>query len=343
MKKQSLEQKAINALRECLEGIPFLQVDRIESIGADIRANVHIQGQTRMLWAQIKTNGQPRLARLAAYELKDRLGGKPDVYGIFIAPYISSDAGRICEDAGIGYLDLAGNCLLSFGTIYIRQTGLPNPKAQKRELRSLYSPKAERILRAMLTEPRRAWKTVEMAQAVGVSLGQVANVKKLLANREWLGANDAGMVLSQPGALLDDWVNAYNIRRSQAYEYYSLTEPGETEARLAEACERLGFRYALTSFSGAIRIAPMVRYNRAAAYIVGDLAAVAAEAGIKPVDSGPNTLLLTPYDEGVFYAASSIDGIMTASPVQVYLDVISSRTRGQEAAEAIRRKLEAAW
>lgn len=45
----------------------------------------------------------------------------------------------------------------------------------------------------------------------------------------------------------------------------------------------------------------------------------------------------------MFYAASPIEGTMTASPVQVYLDVISSRARGEEAAEAIRRKLNATW
>jgi len=86
-----------------------------------------------------------------------------------------------------------------------------------------------------------------------------------------------------------------------------------------------------------------VRYNRAAAYVAGDLSTVTVAAQLKPVDSGPNILLLTPYDEGVFYAASSIGGLMTASPVQVYLDVIGSRARGQEAAEAIRRELEAKW
>jgi len=67
------------------------------------------------------------------------------------------------------------------------------------------------------------------------------------------------------------------------------------------------------------------------------------ESFAEEVSGGEYYDLLTPYDEGVFYAASSIDGIMTASLVQVYLDVISSRARGQEAAEAIRRKLEAAW
>lgn len=343
MKYPSIEQAAMNALREGLERIPFLQIDRIEGSGADIQAEVRIREQPRLLVAQVKNNGQPRLARLAVYELRDRLAGKSDAYGIFIAPYISPDAGKICEDAGMGYLDLAGNCLLSFETIYIRQTGAPNPKVQKRDLRSLYSPKAERILRAMLTEPRRAWKITELAQAVDVSLGQVANVKKLLADREWLALSDAGMLLSKPGDLLDDWVRAYNYRRNQIHEYYSLAGAGNAETNLAEACEQLGVRYALTSFSGAIRIAPMVRYNRAVAYVEGDLAAVAAAAQMKPVDSGPNILLLTPYDEGVFYAASPIEGTMIASPVQVYLDVISSRARGEEAAEAIRRKLNATW
>ncbi len=151
MKKEPIEQTAITALQGCLEKIPFLQIDRIESPkankGGDIQIEIRVQGQPRLLLVQVKNNGQPRIARLAVYELKDRLAGKSDAYGIIIAPYISPDAGKICEDAGIGYLDLAGNCLLSFETIYIRQTGAPNPKVQKRDLRSLYSPKAERILR----------------------------------------------------------------------------------------------------------------------------------------------------------------------------------------------------
>jgi hypothetical protein len=347
VKNQPLEQNAINALQECLESVPFLQIDRIEPYGGeselDFQVWMRVQGQPRLLLAQVKNNGQPRLARLAIYELKNRLDNKPDAYGIFIAPYISPDAGKICEEVGIGYLDLAGNCLLSFDTVYIRQAGAPNPKVQKRDLRSLYSPKAERILRAMLNEPQRTWKFAELAQAVDVSLGQVANVKKLLADHEWLGINNAGMYLSKPGVLLDDWSKAYNYNRNQIYEFYSLVEPAKTEARLAEACERLGIRYALTSFSGAIRIAPMVRYNRAVAYVQGDLSVIADESSIKPVDSGPNVILLIPYDEGVFYAAESIGGIMTAAPVQVYLDVISSRARGQEAAEAIRRELKAKW
>ena len=178
MKDQPLEQVALTALQEHLARIPFVEINPreqpIQDSGAGLQVSVHIQGQPRRLLLQVKNNGQPRLARLAVFELQARLVGRADAYGIFIAPYISSAAGKICADAGIGYLDLAGNCLLSFETIYIRQIGAPNPQVQKRALRSLYSPKAERILRALLTAPQRAWKIAELAQAVNVSLGQVA-------------------------------------------------------------------------------------------------------------------------------------------------------------------------
>ena len=347
MKTSSLEQSAITALQSCLAQIPFLQIERIEQPGStpvvSFQVAARVQGQSRLLLVQIKNNGQPRLARLAVYELIDCLKGKSGVYGVFMAPYISPEAGKICQNAGIGYLDLAGNCLLSFETVYIRQTGAPNPKVQKRDLRSLYSPKAERILRALLNEPQRAWRTTALARSVDVSLGQVANVKKLLLDREWLGVNADGMYLAHPGDLLDDWAKTYNYRRSQVHELYSLSEIPAIEAGLAEVCEQLGLQYALTSFSAAVRIAPMVRYNRVMAYVQGDLSQVMAGAKLKSVDSGANVILLSPYDVGVFYAAAPVGGIMTASPVQAYLDVIGLSARGQEAANAVRQKLEATW
>ena len=347
MKKEPIEQAAITALQGCLEKIPFLQIDRIESPkannGSDIQVEVHVQGQTRLLLAQVKNNGQPRIARLAAYELKDCLGRTPDAYGIFIAPYISTEAGKICEDAGIGYLDLAGNCLLSFETIYIRQTGAPNPKVQKRDLRSLYSPKAERILRTMLTEPQRIWKTAELAQAAEISLGQVANVKKLLLDREWIRVETAGMCLGNPTSLLDEWAQTYNFQRNRVFDCYALAEIPEIEAQLAEACQQQGIRYALTGFSSAARISPMVRYQKASIYVDGDIGRLVKELDWKLVSSGANISLLLPYDDGVFYGLKDIDGIAIASPVQTFLDLQNYRGRGQEAAQSVRKEMEKTW
>ncbi len=347
VKYQSIKQTAQTALKECLEKVPFLQIDRIElselDNQADFLVKVSIQDRPRLLMAEVKNNGQPRMARLAVYQLKEYLSKKADAYGIFIAPYISSEAGRICEEAGIGYLDLAGDCLISFETVYIRQTGAANPNIQKRDLRSLYSPKAERILRVLLNDPKNSWKMMDLAQSAKVSLGQVANVKKLLLDREWLSKSADGMSLTNPKALLDEWGQTYNFRRNEVQECYALAELPEIEAQLAETCRRLGLQYALTGFSSAARIAPMVRYQKATVYVKKDVSSLIDALGWKAVTTGSNISLLIPYDDGVFYGAKDMDEIAIVSLVQTYLDLQSVRGRGQEAAQAVRKEIEKAW
>ncbi len=283
------------------------------------------------------------MARQAVYELKAAISDVPNGYGVFSAPFVSPQSASICQEAGIGYFDQAGNCHLSFGSIYIHKEGIPNPFSAKRDLRSIYSPKAERILRVLLSTPRKAWKTQELADAAQVSLGQVANIKKLLTDREWLKADTVGMVLINPTALLDEWAERYDFRRNQALDIYTLADVAEAEYQLGEACQQLGIQYALTGFSAASRIAPMVRYQRMAAYIGGNVDVVLTKLGWKPVSSGANVSLLLPYDDGVFYGNQTVDQVQIASPVQTYLDLQTSRGRGQEAADATRKEILKTW
>ncbi len=110
---------------------------------------------------------------------------------------------------------------------------------------------------------------------------------------------------------------------------------GEIESDLAKACDGEGIRYALTGFSGAARYAPSVRYQRAMAYVSRDVERMVKLLSLKEVTSGANVTFLIPYDEGVLYGARSVEGICIASPVQVYLDLLGMKGRGEEAAQAI--------
>jgi hypothetical protein len=158
MKIENGEAALLQTLRETLEEVPFLQVisDSLvkDGTGAGFRIEVRVQDNPCSLLGEYRSSGQPRLAREAAYALKDRLAKGLGSYAIFAAPYISPAAAEVCKQNGIGYLDLAGNCLLSFGTIHIQREGRPNSSFERREYRSLYSPKAERILRVLLTLSR---------------------------------------------------------------------------------------------------------------------------------------------------------------------------------------------
>ncbi len=347
MKIKIGEEAAFQALKECLEEIPFLQLADVPTVEnasrPDFRMGVCIQNRSLTILAEYKSSGQPRLVREAALQIKHWLDNGQGDFGVFTAPYISPEAAAICKDAGIGYLDLAGNCLLSFETIYVHREGKPNSNIQRRELRSLYSPKAERILRVLLSRPQQSWKTETLAEAAKVSFGQVANVKKLLADREWLVPNGDGIRLKNLGAVLDEWSAQYRFSRNQVMEFYTLSEVAECEYQLAEACQRQGIRYALTAFSGAARLAPAVRYQRAVVYVDGDLDSLTNSLGWKPVTSGANISLLVPYDEGVFFDNREMDGTQLVTPVQIYLDLQNYRNRGQEAAQAIRKVIEQSW
>ena len=339
--EKSIEAEVENALRACLQRVPFLEIESMKreltagDIRIDIVATVRIAEQRQRLALEVKNNGQPRIARAAAYRLARLPERDPGLYGVFAAPYISLQTAEICIQEKIGYLDLAGNCRLAFGQVYIEQTGKPNPYAEKRDLRSLYSPKAARVLRVLLTDPQKAWRVQALAKEAAVSLGQVSNVKRLLEDREWLKGSDAGLLLRDPESLLSEWSANYNARKMVSRNYYTLKGIAEIEADLAGACKREGIPYALTGFSGAARYAPAVRYQRVMAYVSRDTEKIAEILSLKEVDSGANVTLYAPSDEGVLYGARTIDGICVASPAQVYLDLIGVKGRGEEAAKAL--------
>ena len=333
-----IEATAQNVLRGTLEKIPFLKIVSIdrERNGMDFVVNLALDNKKQALLVELRSNGQPRVAREAVNQLIRYRDSFPDAYSIFMAPYISPQAAEICLKDGVGYIDFAGNGYLSFGQVYIEQTGRPNPFKRRRDLTSLYFPKASRVLRALMDNPGRTWKIQELANEAAVSLGQVANVKKILLDREWISQQN-GFSLTEPWKLLEEWSNAYTYRKNEVRNFYSLQSIPEIEADLARVCSEKGIEYALTGFSGAARFAPAVRYNRAMAYVSTMLEDLVSSMILKEVESGANVMLLGPYDEGVFYGTQVIDDVRIASPVQIYLDLKSYKGRGEEAAEALLR------
>lgn len=347
-----LQGKAQEALNSCLVRIPFVKnVDIMrgpapEDIKPDFIVRADVAGQEQMFIVEMKNSGQPRPARDAINHLLRIKANYPDAYAIFMAPYISPGTLQLCAREGVGCIDLAGNCRLSFGNVYIEQEGKPNIFLKKRDLRSLYSPRAERVLRVLLNNAKKVWKVQDLALEASVSLGQAFNVKKLLQDREWIRTEISGFVLSDPEALLKEWSENYSYRKNQVKEMYSIKGAIKFESELAEICNKKGISYALAGFSGAARLAPRVRYQRAMAYIgrEEDMAQLVSQLNLKAVSSGANISLLLPYDDGVFYGAREIDGAKICSPVQIYLDLIGFAGRGQEAAEEIfEQVLKPAW
>jgi hypothetical protein len=341
---EDLVPRVESALRHILADVPFVRSVRTrrpraaQSGSADLSVTLVLPDGQVTLQVAVKSKGEPRLARDAVNLLARYRDLVPGSYGVFAAPYVSSASARLCSDDGIGYLDLAGNCRLAFGTVLITREGKANPFGERRTLRSLFSPRAERVLRVLLDFPGRRWKTQTLAGEAGVSLGQVSNVRRLLADREWVRTEPAGLVLDDPSGLLTEWARNYRTERNVVRAFYAMKSVPEMEQQLGALCQEQGLQYALTGFSAAARWAPVVTYSRVSAYVSGDIEGVVRGLGLKEVPTGANLSLLRPYDEGVFHGQRSVDGVRLVSPVQAYLDLSCVKGRGEEAASALLEK-----
>jgi len=312
-----------------------------ESYLPDLFINLKTRNNKRyQLIFEVKSTGQPRMARMACNFLQEITGNKPNVYGVFAAPYISNESQQICKVANIGFMDLAGNCFLKFGDIFISVEGKKNPHPTAWSLKSLFSPKSSRALRVLLSNPKRKWLTIELAREAEISLGLASNVRRFLLENELISeARDNKLIrfkLSNPEKLLAKWGTEYSYRMNKLFEYYSMENIKQLEQKLPEFLSKSNVKYAFSLTSGASFIAPHLRYVRSFIYIEkGKVGETAGLLKLKPVTSGPNVILMEPYDEGVFYGIQKIRGAKIVSDIQLYLDLINYRERGEEAAEFI--------
>jgi hypothetical protein len=269
-------------------------------------------------------------------------------YGILVAPFLSDESAQLCSEAGVGYADLAGNARLSFDQVFIEMHAADNPFRSRRRLRSIFGPKAGRVLRVMLTPPLRSWKVKALADASGVSLGQVSNVRRMLLDQEWAMIGGDGLRLNQPEKLARAWQGSYSPRPLSRETAYTLLHDDAleeaTRAAFVEAGQ--GAHLVLASYSAARWLAPYARQATQFLYADEQGASIAKRhLQLQPVSRGENVVLLDPREDDVFSGRLEVaPGVWCTGLVQTWLDLGAAGERGSEAAEhLLQDKLLPAW
>lgn len=350
-KERDLIVETAQRLRRVLEEVPFVEVLSIErqvliapGRVSDLSVEIRTPVGTRRLLVEVKTEGIPRTLRAAGEQLKDYVRSLPDTYAVMAAPYISDRGRALCQQLGVGCLDLAGNAFFAFDQVLIEKSGYPNPSPERRLRRALFSPRSTRVLRVLLAEPVRQWYVRDLAAEAQLSLAQTSALKRALLEQDLLGEERRRIRLAKPEDLLREWAKAYSYEANSPRSFYSMLRISEVEERLAVECERRSIRYGLALFSGANRVAPFARYDRAFAFVDEEIEELIAALELKPVPTGANVILLRPYDEGVFYGLQEVGGAKVVSDLQLYLDLKSYKGRGEEAADFLyERRIKPRW
>jgi hypothetical protein len=314
---------------------------RIGSQTADLLVKFKLGDQDHVLVVEVSSLGQPRQIRAAVTRLRDVRREMPSAYPVAAAVYIGPQSARILKSNGLGYVDLSGNCYLGFENVLIEKEGKRNVRPSTRPLRSLFAPRATRVVRVLLTEASRAWRLEELARAAEVSLGHSHNVVKRLEELAWVERDGTQRIhLGKPADLLEAWCESYSYRENEIASYAvpeRLTRKFMSD--VAQAASAQGRRYAFTLNAGASLIAPHLRAASVHVYLDGDPAPVAGALGLRPAGEAAAALyLMAPYDSGVFYSPLEKGGLKVVCLPQLYADLLHYERRGVEQAEHLRRE-----
>jgi len=314
---------------------------RLGNQTADLLVRFKLGEHEQTMVVDVTPLGQPRQIRAAVTKLADARRALPAAYPVAASVYIGPQSARILKDNNLGFVDLSGNSYLAFEHVLIDRAGKRNVRPSTRPLRSLFAPRATRVVRALLAEPGRAWRLEELGRAAEVSLGHSHNVVKRLEDLRWLERDGAQRIqLTKLADLLEGWVESYTYRSSEMASYFVPERvTRRLMADLARTAVAEGRRYAFTLGAGVSLVAPPVRLGAVHCYLEGDPAPIAATLGLHPAGEADGALhLLSPYDPGVFYGLLDKAGLKVVCLPQLYADLARYERRGAEQAEHLRRE-----
>jgi len=341
-----VERQAVDVVSRVLGEIPDIARMEIQSTGRDSGVDLLISfdfgGKRRVVAAEVKSSGHPRYVQGALFQLKRYVMEQHQpIIPVVVAPYLSEEVRALCTESSVGFLDFEGNAHITFPGFYLSRSVPGKPPAERRELRSLFKPKSAQVLRAMLREPHRHWRLVQLAEEAVVSLGHVSNVRNSLIEREWADVSGDGTFLSNPDALLDAWREAYVPPAGERHSFYTTLHGMAFEKSLYPAiAPRVDGQVMLASFSAANWLAPYARTSTH--YFYADAAGadyLQKALKLSSAASGENVVVTVLDDTGLFQdGVKATPGLPCTSPVQTYLDLYVSGERGREAAEHLRRE-----
>jgi len=314
---------------------------RLGNQTADLVVRFKLGEHEQTMVVDVTPLGQPRQIRAAVTKLADARRALPAAYPVAASVYIGPQSARILKDNNLGFVDLSGNSYLAFEHVLIDRAGKRNVRPSTRPLRSLFAPRATRVVRALLAEPGRAWRLEELGRAAEVSLGHSHNVVKRLEDLRWLERDGAQRIqLTKLADLLEAWVESYTYRSNEMASYFVPERvTRRLMADLARAAVSEGRRYAFTLGAGISLVAPPAKRGAVHCYLDGDPAPIAAALGLHPAGEADGALhLLSPYDPGVFYGLLDKAGLKVVCLPQLYADLMHWDRRGPEQAEHLRRE-----
>jgi hypothetical protein len=264
----------------------------------------------------------------------------------------SSGLERAAEEREIGVLDVRGRGRLRGpGFVYVvsphgvarqpRENNAAVPHDPGRTVSvSAFAPKASRVVRALLSEPRATWRVTDLAHRVDMNPGNAHRVLVALGDLALVERDREGYVVPDPGSLLEAWAEQWRPARKP--EPMTILVGDDLRRATERVFASLDGVAAISGELAAELYAPHLPAVHAIIHCTDpgawDPELLAGLAGTPPLRARHRITVDLP-DAGVGDFGDVRDGLPLVSPQQLYVDLYRDRGRGREAGEHVRREV----
>ncbi|MCZ7664233.1 MAG: hypothetical protein M5U22_15470 [Thermoleophilia bacterium] len=207
--------------------------------------------------------------------------------------------------------------------------------------------KAGVVAQALLLEPDRDWRVIDLAARAKVSLGSAHAV---LARLEELGIMEAGgeqraesRRVSNRTALLDTWAEENrDLGVRQVGAYVLPTREGDIALTIGRVLRQEKVVYALSGVAAAAMLAPLLTAVPVTTFWIDEahpLEDVVVMLRAEVVESGANVLLRQAKNSTALAFSEERDNLHLANVFRIYYDARRDPRRGREQAEHFREEV----
>lgn len=224
-------ERLLNSLRELPDVNAELDLERAASSadhGYDAQVDLHVASKSITLLIETKKAVYPRDVRQVLWQFRELSHKWPQGQGgealpLFIAESISSGAKELLRAERVGYFDSGGSLFLPATGAYL-YIDKPQPKTLEKSVRSLFSGRRAQVLHALLVHHEDWFGVTDIAEQAQVAPSTASDVMSELDRLDWLVSRGQGPSkerhLSEPAALLDEWVKQLSSIRSPIMRRY---------------------------------------------------------------------------------------------------------------------------
>jgi len=294
----------------------------------DGRITLKTDTESFQYFLEIKAHPRPETIRHLMV-LRDTAKGAKSIPILVVADYLTPNLAAKLREAGINYLDTAGNLFLKRApTLYMQVEG-KKPSSPVAGLKTrLFQPSGLALLFGLLTEPQSInYPYRRLAEEAGVALGTVGWVMRDLRNNHFLepaGKNKLSLINTKD--LTEQWVQGYarTLRPKILIGEYGNLAPHleDVVSSLNSYTTNKNEKWALTGGFAADEVLHHYRGQKLAFY-VSDWWSIAAlkELPIVPVARGDITVLKA-FSPLVLGKSRSPSEYPIAHPLLIYAELI---------------------